>query len=93
MSYFGKNELEPGLKCTELQAKNFHNRLVVYKGISDSAVLYQNSNKHRLKQTPAGSLRFYQIDVCAKPKTKYIIGEKSCDKPEQEFTFGKCDII
>ena len=51
-------------------------------------------NDQRLKQTAAGSLYFYNVSVCAEPsKTSYYVDRKTyCDKPEQIFTFGKCNI-
>ena len=70
---------------------SYHGRWAVYKGISNNGMVYQNSAKHRLKQTAAGSLRFYQEGICAEPATtsSYIMRETNCDKPEQVFTFGK----
>jgi hypothetical protein len=61
----------------------------VYKGISPSEIAFQNNLKHRLKQTPAGSLYFYQDSICAEPLTRYVMRRKYCNTTKQEFTFGK----
>ena len=71
---------------------SFLGRWAVYKGISTVAKYYQLSHKHRLKQTAAGSLRFYESGVCAEPSTRYVMRKTYCDKPKQKFTFGKGDI-
>ena len=70
-------------------AANYLGRWAVYKGISTVAKYYQISHKHRLKQTAAGSLRFYESGVCAEPSTCYVMRKKYCDKPKQKFTLGK----
>ena len=67
---------------------NYLRRWAVYKGMSTVAKYYQISYKHRLKQTAAGSLRFYESGVCAEPSTRYVMS-KTCDKPKQKFTLGK----
>lgn len=69
--------------------KNSKNRLLV-----SSRTFGQIFNDQRLKQTDAGSLYFYNVSVCAEPsKTSYYVDRKTyCDKPEQIFTFGKCNI-
>ena len=83
--------IETGGTLVSSPANTYNSRWAVYKGISDSAMDYQTKGTHRLEQTTAGSLRFYQDGICAEPETvdNYIIRKTYCDKPEQEFTFGK----
>ncbi len=56
-----------GTMLSSSSDKLYSNRIGVYKGISPSEIAFQNNLKHRLKQTPAGSLCFYQQSLCAEP--------------------------
>ena len=69
----------------------YKSRLAVYHGVSRMALDYEKSDDHRLKQTDAGSLFFYNMmtPVCAAPKTKFIKTNTTCDGESQDFTFGK----
>ena len=69
----------------------YKHRWAIYKGIEDSGITYQSDTSHRLKQTDAGRLVFYNMPdpVCAEPQTTYVIRKKTCDKNIQRFTFGK----
>ena len=73
---------------------SYRGRLAVYTGISRSGKHYQRDKKHRLKQTAAGSLFFYNRNdpVCAEPSSKYLLRKTYCDTTKQEFTFGKWNI-
>ena len=75
--------------------EKFKSLWVIYHGVSDYAKRYQNSLLHRLKQTNDGSLFFYHNNqlVCAEPKTTYIYRNTKCNTKEQEFTFGKSEIV
>ena len=69
----------------------YKNRWAVYKGVAKNAKITQQSSQHRLKQTAAGSLFFYNAnnDVCAEPSSKYLLRKTYCNKAKQVFTFGK----
>jgi hypothetical protein len=67
---------------------NYHSRWAVDKGVSTSGERYRSNSLHRLKQTVAGSLRF-QNGICAAPSTTYVMRTNDCDKPDNQFTFGK----
>ena len=69
----------------------YKSRLAVYHGVSKKGLHYQKSVEHRLKQTDAGSLFFYntRTPACAAPKTKFIKRNTACDEASQDFTFGK----
>ena len=69
--------------------KTYNGSLAVYKGISREELNYEKSRKHRLKQTSAGSLFFYNISVCAEPSKTYVTRTEQCGTKEQEFTFGE----
>ena len=78
------------------QSSNYRNRLAVYKGVSSIARRFQQMAEHRLKQTAAGSLFFYNsIDrVCAEPdSSNYVLRKTSCGTTKQIFTFGKWNIL
>jgi hypothetical protein len=66
--------------------KSYHNRWAVYNGVSKKSS--QSNQVQTLKQTAAGSLRF-QNGICAEPSATYVMRTNDCDKPEQQFTFGK----
>jgi hypothetical protein len=67
----------------------YRNLWAVYKGVSTSGKNYQKNLEHRLKQTPAGYLSFYQKNICARLSGNYLLGT-SCDSgKQQKFTFGK----
>ncbi|XP_028416881.1 uncharacterized protein LOC114541103 isoform X2 [Dendronephthya gigantea] len=72
--------------------KEYRNRLAVFKAKASAALRFQNSLEHRLKQTDAGSLYFYNMKdkVCAQPSSLsfYVERKTYCDTPEQKFTFG-----
>ncbi|CAB4005117.1 ---NA---, partial [Paramuricea clavata] len=69
--------------------KMYHSRWAVYKGVSPSGESYQSNPVHRLKQTAAGSLQFYQKGtVCAEPSKPYVLSKTYCDKLKEQFTFG-----
>ena len=71
--------------------KLYKSRLAVYHGVSEMGLDYQKRHYHRLKQTEAGSLFFYnmRIPACAAPRTKFINRNTTCDGESQDFTFGK----
>ena len=74
------------------KATHYDSRWAVYKGVKRLAKLYQQSMKHRLKQTAAGSLFFYNRDdpVCAEPdSSNYVLRKTPCGTIKQNFTFGK----
>ena len=75
--------------------ENYKHRWAVYKGIRGSGITYQSISIHRLKQTDAGRLLFYnrKDPVCAEPQTTYVIRKKICDKNIQSFTFGKMNSL
>jgi hypothetical protein len=50
---------------------------------------FQYSRDHRLKQTTAGSLSFYRVNVCGEPSGTYVLRKTYCDTHGQKFTFGK----
>ena len=62
----------------------------VYKGNSTSGKNYQKKMEHRLKQTAAGSLSFYQKNICAGLSVNYLLGTACNTGQQQKFTFGKC---
>ena len=66
-------------------------RWVVYKGVASPAKTYQTNLIHRLKQTTAGSLHFYNMKTpaCAEPSSTYLLTKTYCNKSQQDFTFGK----
>lgn len=66
----------------------FYDRWVVFKGISSK--YHERADLHRLKQTDARSLFFYDMGVCAEPSATYIMRKKYCNTTKQEFTFGMC---
>jgi hypothetical protein len=61
----------------------------VYKGNSTSGKNYQKKLEHRLKQTAAGSLSFYQKNICAGLYEDYLLGTSCNSGKQQKFTFGK----
>jgi hypothetical protein len=61
----------------------------VYKGNSTSGKNYQKNLEHRLKQTAAGSLAFYQKNICAGLSGNYLLGTSCNSGKEEKFTFGK----
>jgi hypothetical protein len=61
----------------------------VYKGNSTSGNNYQKKMEHRLKQTAAGSLSFYQKNICAGLSGLYLLGTSCNTGQQQKFTFGK----
>ncbi len=67
----------------------YQTRLSVYKGISPVAIGVQNRDDHFLKQTNAGSLKFYNKDECVLPSVTYAKRTATCDTAEQRITFGK----
>ncbi|XP_028417346.1 uncharacterized protein LOC114541738 [Dendronephthya gigantea] len=72
----------------------YQNRLFVFGGKSHRGKIFMNNPTHRLKQTNAGSLYFYDsgTNSCAQPdaRRKYIDQkENGCrGTAEQRFTFG-----
>ena len=66
---------------------SYKSRWAVYKGVSETALTAQKSQKFYLKQTTHGSLT--QDNICAEPETKYVKRTSYCDKNNQQFTFGK----
>jgi hypothetical protein len=79
---------------TLVSARNnayYNGRWAVYKGVTTAAISYQKSGTHRLKQTAAGSLFFYNRTdpVCAEPSSKYLLRKTYCNTTQQKFTFGK----
>ncbi len=67
----------------------YKRRLSVYKGISRVAMNVQNRHDNFLKQTNAGSLKFYKKNECALPSVTYVKRTATCDTVEQKITFGK----
>ena len=93
---FLENELlhnidKDGTLVSPWSDKNYRHRWAIFKGIHGFGITYQNRPIHRLKQTDAGRLLFYNMPhpVCAEPQTTYVIRKKTCDKNIQLFTFGK----
>ena len=72
-------------------SSTYSSRWAVFKAVSTIARIYQNGAKHRLKQTAAGSLIFFNRNdrVCAEPSSKYILRKMSCNTKKQEFTLGE----
>ena len=81
-----------GTLVSSPNTEDYHDRWAVYKGVKSAAITYQNSTKHRLKQTATGSLSFYSITkpVCAEANSssKYLLRKLYCNKRQQDFTFG-----
>ena len=73
--------------------EELRNIWAVYKGVSTSGKNYQKNLEHRLKQTPAGYLSFYQKNICALPAGKNLIGTSCNIGQQQKFTFGKWNIL
>ena len=75
------------------KGSTYRSRWSVYKGVSSNGKRYQNDAKHRLKQTAAGSLFFYnkEEDICAESESssKYLLRKTYCNQTQQEFTFGE----
>ena len=73
----------------------YFSRWCVYKGVSKKKRKYQYNVKHRLKQTAAGALLFYNREdpVCAvrQSSKKYLLRvlKHYCEKSADEFVFGK----
>ena len=67
----------------------YNSSWAVYKGVSATAKNNQKSAENRLKQTDAESLFLYNMNVCAKPSTGYVLRERYCNTAKQKFTFGK----
>jgi hypothetical protein len=83
-----------GWVLSPLASSNFSALVVLApKGILSELLikLQNNITIHRLKQTAAGSLFFYNRPdpVCAEPSSRYIVKKTYCNKTQQEFTFGK----
>jgi hypothetical protein len=68
---------------------SYKGRLSVYKGVSRQGIQAQHRADHHLKQTNAGSLRFYNRGECALPSTRYVKRTRTCDTAEQKISFGK----
>ena len=73
-------------------AARYKSRWAVYKGQTENEKKFLVNAKHSLKQTAAGSLLFYKRQdgsVCAEPSSRFVLRSTHCDKPKQQFTFGK----
>ena len=69
--------------------KGYKNYWAVYKGNSTSGENYQKNLEHRLKLTAAGSLSFYQKNICAGLYGEHLVGVSCNTGPLQKFSFGK----
>ena len=76
------------------KSSTYRARWTVFKGVSSNGKLYQNDAGHRLKQTDAGSLFFYNRNDpdCAEPSSQYLIRKTYCDTASQNFIFGKWNV-
>lgn len=78
--------------------RRYKRRLFIFDGKNMIGKKFENSNMHRLKQTNAGSLFFYDrnMNSCFQPdaKIRYIDQKKNecISTAEQRFTFGKKNI-
>jgi hypothetical protein len=73
--------------------ERYKNRWFVYKGKNDRGLNFEKEDSHRLKQTVAESLYFYDkaVNSCGQPNGTYLdLKRDGCSNtPEQKFTFGK----
>ncbi|CAB4005658.1 Venom prothrombin activator pseutarin-C non-catalytic subunit [Paramuricea clavata] len=81
-----------GTLASNLKKPKLQNRLFIHNGKNPKGRNFQKSSVHRLKQTDAGSLFFYNSSVnsCAQPNDSHVdLKKDGCrDVTDQKFSFG-----